>query len=78
MSVEQKLKEYTSKLAEINKSLKTLEKEKQEIIKAYNEADEKEKENITNKMKESEEKFKELCDSIFELYAKVKKLKKQC
>ena len=60
MNVEQKLKEYSLKLAEINKSLAALEKEKKEIIKAYKAADEKEREAIANKMKESEEKFEKL------------------
>ena len=78
MSVEQKLKEYTLALENINKQLKELEMEKEVLIKSFNLANEKEKEEIAIMMKESEEKFKNLCDATLELSLKVKKLKEKC
>ncbi len=75
MDREQKFKEYSLALAEINKQLKKLEEEKQILIKSFEEADEKERKKITDKMKKSEEKFKKLYKLTLDLSAKVKELK---
>lgn len=75
MDREQKFKEYSLALAEINKQLKKLEEEKQILIKSFEMADDKERKKITDKMKKSEEKFKKLYKLTLDLSAKVKELK---
>lgn len=78
MNVEQKLKEYTLALEDLNKQLKELEIEKEILKESYNSSSDKEKAAIAIMMKESEEKFKKLCDETLKLSLKVKNLKKQC
>lgn len=74
-SVEEQIKEYREKLEQINQELEVLEMEKQEILKAYEKADEKQRKVIAKEMQASELRFKNLCAEIISLSAKVKKLK---
>ena len=71
MGIEQKLKDYSSALAEINKELEKLEREKASLIKAFEVAGGKEREEIAAKMQKSEEKFKRLYEVTLELSASV-------
>ena len=76
-SIEEQIKQYRLELEKISQELEVLEMEKQEILKAFEKADNKQKEAIFKEMQKSEQRFKALCEKIISLSAKVKKLKAQ-
>lgn len=74
-----KLVEQTNTmLNEKLEQLEVLEAEKKEIISMYENAQSSEKALLEVEMKKSEKNYKNLCDEVFALAEKVKKLKKRC
>lgn len=76
-NIEKKLTKLEHSLDEKLKVLETLEAEKHDIIKNFNNADEQLKIEILKQMKISEEKFKLLAEETLILKEKIKKLKKK-
>ncbi len=64
---------FKKKLADVKLELQALQVEKEELLKAYNNANEKEKQAIIKEMKASEQRFKDLCDRAEELARQVHK-----
>ncbi len=75
-SVEEQIKEFRAELDKINQELEVLEMEKQEILKAFEKADERQRKVVAKEMQASERRFRELYEQMISLSAGVKKLKK--
>lgn len=74
-SIEEILQETTELLNLLKEELNLLEIEKQEIIKAYQSADDKSRKKIEKQMKESEKSFETLLKEVLALSSKIRKLK---
>lgn len=74
-NIEEILQETTAHLQALEEELNLLEREKQEIIKAYQGADDKSRKKIEKQMKESEKSFEILLKEVLALSAKIRKLK---
>lgn len=74
-NIEEILQETTAHLQALEEELNLLEIEKQEIIKAYQSADDKNRKKIEAHMKQSEESFELLLKEVLALSAKIRKLK---
>ena len=74
-NIEEILQETTAQLNLLKEELNLLEIEKQEIIKAYQGADNKSRKKIEKQMKESEKSFEILLKEVLALSAKIRKLK---
>lgn len=74
-NIEEILQETTEQLNLLKEELNLLEIEKQEIIKAYQGADNKSRKKIEKQMKESEKSFEILLKEVLALSAKIRKLK---
>lgn len=74
-NIEEILQETTELLNLLKEELNLLEIEKQEIIKAYQGADDKSRKKIEKQMKESEKSFETLLKEVLALSSKIRKLK---
>lgn len=74
-NIEEILQETTELLNLLKEELNLLEIEKQEIIKAYQSADDKSRKKIEKQMKESEKSFETLLKEVLALSSKIRKLK---
>ncbi len=74
-NIEEILQETTAHLQALEEELNLLEKEKQEIIRAYQSADDKSRKKIEKQMKESEKSFETLLKEVLALSSKIRKLK---
>ena len=74
-NIEEILLSYTKQLNALEEELNLLEREKQEIIKAYQGADDKSRKKIEKQMKESEKSFEILLKEVLALSSKIRKLK---
>lgn len=74
-NIEEILQETTELLNLLKEELNLLEIEKQEIIKAYQSADDKSRKKIEKQMKESEKSFEILLKEVLALSSKIRKLK---
>ncbi len=74
-NIEEILQETTAQLNLLKEELNLLEREKQEIIKAYQSADDNSRKKIEKQMKESEKSFETLLKEVLALSSKIRKLK---